>query len=177
MFSLSLADIVLSLISHDFKLESTPMTSAPANPYEELEISFPATGSMDLMAAVSGAITLVAQLIDVTSKVIIDVTNAPKDLGKLMREATGLLVLLTDLRYWVEETTSTDPWFSGLRSLEEPLMEFKITMEDIADKLTPAIGLKKVLRWTLDKKQVDAALSKIERLKTIVVFALTKDHL
>lgn len=47
-----------------------------------------------------------------------EVKNAPEDRAKLVREATGLLALFTDLRYRVEEvTTSMDPWITGLRSL------------------------------------------------------------
>lgn len=90
---------------------------------------------------VVGFLAAVVQLIDITSKVVNHfngVKNAPKDRAKLAREATGLLLLFTDLRCRVEEvTTSTDSWFTGLRSLGKeggPLMEFKNAMEDIADK-------------------------------------------
>lgn len=135
---------------------------------------------------VVGFVAAVVQLIDVTSKVISyfnDVKDAPKDRAKLSREVTGLLALFIDLRYRVEETTSTDPWFTSLRSLGEergPLIEFKNAMEDIADKLAPATGvgkIRRVLRWTLEKKEIDAILSKIERLKTLIGLALQQDHL
>lgn len=136
---------------------------------------------------VAGFVAAVVQLIHVTSKVVNylnSVTNAPKDRAKLVREATGLLLLFTDLRCRVDDTiTSTDPWFISLRSLGEkggPLMEFKSAMEDVADKLAPVTGgmrLRRVLRWTLDKKEVEATLSKIERLKTLIGLALQKDHL
>ena len=135
---------------------------------------------------VVGFLAAVVQLIDVTSKVVNyfnGVKNAPKDRAKLAREATGLLLLFTDLRCRVEEVnTSTDPWFTSLRSLGEaggPLMEFKNAMEDIADKLAPttSMSLGRVLRWTLDKKEIEAILSKIERLQTLVGLALQKDHL
>lgn len=135
---------------------------------------------------VAGFVAAVVQLIHVTSKVVNylnSVTNAPKDRAKLVREATGLLLLFTDLRCRVDDTiTSTDPWFISLRSLGEkggPLMEFKSAMEDVADKLAPVTGgmrLRRVLRWTLDKKEVEATLSKIERLKTLIGLALQKDH-
>lgn len=129
-----------------------------------------------------GFVASVVQLIDITSKAVSyfnDVKNAPKERAKLAIETTSLLALFTDLRYRVEETTSTDPWFAGLRSLGGPLMEFNKAMIDVADKLTPAtsgINLRRVL-WTLDKKEIDAILSKIERLKTLIGLALQKDHL
>lgn len=133
-----------------------------------------------------GFVAAVVQLIDVTSKVVNylnDVKDAPKDRAKLAREATGLLALFTDLRYRLEETTSTDPWFNGLRSLAGeggPLMEFKSEMEDIANKLAPAprvVSLTRVLHWTIEKREIVAILSKIERLKSLVSLALQKDQL
>ena len=135
---------------------------------------------------VAAFVATVVQLISVTSKVIIyfnDVKDAPKDRAMLAREASGLLALLTDLRYRVEDTTSMDSWFAGLRSLGGeggPLMEFKGALEHIADKLAPAsnvVNVMRVFRWTLEKKEVDTILSKIERLKTLIGLALQKDHL
>ena len=136
---------------------------------------------------VFGFLAAVAQMIDVTSKVVNylnGVKDAPKDRAKLVREATSLLLLFTDLSCRVEETASTDPWFTGLRSLGAeggPLMEFRYAMEDIATKLAPATtsvgNLRKVLRWTLDKKDIETILLRIERLKTLVGLALQNDHL
>ena len=137
--------------------------------------------------SVLGFVAAVVQLIDVTSKAVNyfnDVKNAPKDRAKLAREATYLLSLLTELRYRMEETTSTDPWFTGLRSLGGeggPLMELKSALEVIADKLIPttsSVNLGRVvLCWSLDKKEIAAILSKIKRLKTLVGLALQEDHL
>ena len=135
---------------------------------------------------VVGFVAAVVQLIDITSKVVNylnHLKDAPKDRAKLAREATGLLVLFTDLRYRLEETKSTDPWFNGLRSLGGeggPLMEFKSAIEDIANKLAPAprvVKLTRVLHSTLDKREIVAVLSKIERLKSLVGLALQRDQL
>lgn len=135
---------------------------------------------------VVGFVAAVVQLIDVTSKAVTyinDVKNAPKEQTKLAREAAGLLALLTDLRYHLEETTSTDPWFTGLLSLGQdggPLAQFKSALEELAGMLAPATGavkVKRVICWTIDKKGIDAVLMKIERLKTLVGLALQKDHL
>ncbi|MCJ1462463.1 hypothetical protein MMC07_001065 [Pseudocyphellaria aurata] len=144
----------------------------------------PISGLMDPVT-VAGFVAALVQLIDVTSKVVNycnDVKDAPKDRAKLSREVSSLLALFIDLRYRVEETTSTDPWFTGLRALGQkggPLTQFKAAMEDIADKLEPGKGAKKIkkfLCWTLDKKDIEAILSRIERLKKIVTFALQQDH-
>ena len=128
----------------------------------------------------------IVQLIGATTKAIKylnDVKNAPKDRATLAREATSLLALLTDLRYRLEEAKSTDPWFTGVRSLGVeggPLDQFKEVMEELARKLKSEGGIKKLgrsLLWTLDKNDIDSVLSKIERLKTLVGLALQKDHL
>lgn len=51
-------------------------------------------------------------------------------------------------------------------------MVFGSAMENIAEKLVPATTsvnqLKRVLRWTRDKREIDTILSKIERLKAFV---------
>lgn len=78
----------------------------------------------------------------------------------------------------MEETASTDPWIAGLQSLGAeggPLMEFKIVMEDRASKLAPAasvVSVKRVFRWPFEKKEIDAILTRIEQLKTLVALAL-----
>lgn len=125
----------------------------------------------------------VVQVIDVTSKVVYylnNVKDAPIDQAMLMREAISLLALFADLRYRVEETISTDPWFTSLGGDEGPLMEFAKAMEAIVNGLTQAtwvVNHGRVLRWTLNKKEIDAILSRIERMKTVVGLALQKNHL
>ena len=140
---------------------------------------------MDPITVVGLAASIV-QLIDATMKAmkyLNNVKDAPKDRAKIAREATSLLVLLMELRYMVEEAKSTDPWFAGIRSLGVkmgPLEQFKEEIEDLAEKLNPQSGMKKfgkTLLWTLDKKDIDRILSKIERLKTLASLALQKDHL
>jgi hypothetical protein len=126
---------------------------------------------MDPITAV-GLIASIVQLIDTISKVISylnDVKDTPKDRAKLARKASSLLLLLTDLRYRVEETNSTDSWFIGLRLLAGhggPLIQFKEIKK---------VG--KALWWTYNKKEIDIIFSKIKRLKTLASLALQKDYL
>lgn len=135
---------------------------------------------------VVGFLAAIVQLIDITSKAVNffnSLKDAPTDRMKLRREAANLLPLFMDLRDRVEGTTSEDPWFTGLRSLGRDggfLMEFRSAMEDLVNKLAPGtsvMNLRNAARWTLDKKEVDNILSKIERLKTLVSLALQNDHL
>jgi hypothetical protein len=140
---------------------------------------------MDPVTAVGLAASII-QLIDATTtavKYLNDVKDAPKDRGTPAREGSSLLALFTDLRYRLEEAESTDPWFTGVRSLGVeggPLDQFKDAMEELAMKLKPEAGIKnfgKALIWTLDKNEINNILSKIERLKALVSLALQKDHL
>lgn len=140
---------------------------------------------MDPVTAV-GLVAAIIQLMDATMmaiKYLNDVKDAPKDRSKIARDATSLMVLLTDLRYRVEETDSTDPWFTGVRLLGVdggPLDQFKEALDDLARRLKPKTGIKKLgkmLIWTLDKKNIDDILDSIERLKTLVTLSLGKDHL
>ncbi|KAH0536690.1 hypothetical protein FGG08_006456 [Glutinoglossum americanum] len=139
---------------------------------------------MDPVTVVGLAASII-QVINATTKAIKylnDVKGAPKDRARLAREATSLLALLTDLRYMVEEAKSTDSWFTCVSSLGVemgPIEQFKSEMEELARKLKPQSGIKKLgktLLWTLDKNEINNILSKIERLKTRVGLALQKDH-
>jgi hypothetical protein len=128
----------------------------------------------------------IIQLIDVTAqtiKYLNDIKEAPKDRGRLARETTSLLALLTDLRYRVEEAKSAEPWFTSVCALGVeggPLSQLYEAMETLVRKLRLERGLKKLgkaLVWTLEKNDVLEILSKIERLKTLVSLALQNDHL
>ncbi|KAI9774337.1 MAG: hypothetical protein M1840_004231 [Geoglossum simile] len=144
---------------------------------------------MDPITVVALAASIV-QLIDATTKALKylnDVKDALRDRATLAREVTSLLPLLTDLRYKVEEASSThDPWFAGVRTLGVeggPLDQLKDTMVDLTKKLKPETGAKNICKrlartlvWTIDKGQINNILSKIERLKTRVSLALQGDH-
>jgi hypothetical protein len=140
---------------------------------------------MDPVTAI-GLVANIIQLIDATTtaiKYLNDVKDAFKDRATLAREAANLLVLLMDLRCRVEEAEPTDPCFIGVRSLGGkggPLDQFKEAMENLAKGMKLQTGMKKfgkTLFWTLDKNNIIDTLSKIERLKTLVILALGKDHL
>ncbi|KAN0073009.1 hypothetical protein V8E54_009123 [Elaphomyces granulatus] len=139
---------------------------------------------MDPITAV-GFATSTVQLIGALTTVFIyfnDVKNAPKERATLARETTSLLALLTDLRFRLEETKLTDPWFTNIRSLgveNGPLDQFKGALEDLVRKFKPRSGIGRIgwtLRWTLDKNEINDTLLKIERLKTLVSLALQNDH-
>ena len=140
---------------------------------------------MDPGTAVALAASIV-QLINTTMtaiKYLNDVKDAPKDRSRLALEATSLLMLLTDLRYRVEEVGASDLRLTAVASLgveKGPLEQFKDAMETLIRKLKPKTGMEKLgmaLLWSLDKKEIDDLLSKIERLKSLIGLALQSDHL
>jgi hypothetical protein len=94
-----------------------------------------------------------------------------------------LIDLLNGLKTRVEQTSSDDPCFTAILELGAPagpLSQFEKTMEDLEEKLKPATGPKKFgkrLTWNFEKQEIKELFSKIERFKTILIFALQKDHL
>jgi len=133
-----------------------------------------------------GLVASIVQLIDTTTTVIKylnDVEKAPKDQARLAQEATNLLPLLTSMRDTVKEAKTTDQCFSricSLGSMNGPLDQLKEAMEDLAKKVQPETGFKKIskaLLWTIDKKECNEILEKIERVKTLIVLTLQEANL
>lgn len=140
---------------------------------------------MDPVTAL-GLVASIVQLIDTTTTVIKylnDVEKAPKDQARLAQEATNLLPLLTSMRDTVKEAKATDQCFSricSLGSMNGPLDQLKEAMEDLAKKVQPETGFKKIgkaLLWTIDKKECNEILEKIERVKTLIVLTLQEANL
>lgn len=137
------------------------------------------------MEAVGLAASII-QLISVTTKTVKylnNVKNATKDRARLSEEVISLLALLMKLRDKVEEPTTTNTWLTGVRVLgvgNGPLDQLKVAMEKLVKRLKPLSGIKgagRALIWTLDKEECLAALSKIERLKTLIGLALQEELL
>jgi hypothetical protein len=128
----------------------------------------------------------IAALIGTTAQILVylnSVKTASKERAKLALEATNLMALLTSMRYKAEEAEQEkNVWYNSVRSLlggaNGPLDQFRSALEELAGKLDPATGLKKISRtliWTLDKKECIDILAKIERLKTLIGLASQED--
>lgn len=124
----------------------------------------------------------IAAIIGVTAKTIqclVDVKNAPSERQALSREATDLLQLLVRLNNLTEQQAGC--WNDSLKLLATEhgaLEQLRESLEKVAQKLKPRAGIKKVVRtlaWTLDKKECDEALKKIERVKSRISLALEDD--
>jgi FtsZ-binding cell division protein ZapB len=128
----------------------------------------------------------IAALIGTTTQILgylNDVKTASKERAKLASEVANLMALLTSIRYKVEEAEEEkNTWYNSVRSLlggaNGPLDQFRSALEELAGKLDPATGLKKISRtliWTLDRKECIDILAKIERLKTLIGLASQED--
>ena len=140
---------------------------------------------MDLISGL-GLVASITQLIDATTttlKHLNNVNSAPRDRAQLAQEATGILVLLTQLRYRLEGADSKNPWYNGIRRLgtdNGPLQQLHNTMVFLAEKLQPKSGIKragKALLWSLEKRECAELLSKIQRLNVLISLALQDDQL
>ena len=138
---------------------------------------------MDPVSAI-GLVASIVQLIATTSKVIKyvdEVKDAPKERSSLASEAANLMPLLMTLKQRVETSSSTDPWFSSVKSLGlpgGPLAELQALMEELGGKLK--LRKKKLggnLLWPSDQKECIALLAKIERVKSLIALAMQHDHL
>ena len=138
---------------------------------------------MDPVSAI-GLVASIVQLIETTSKVIKyvnEVNDAPKEKLSLASEAANLVPLLMTLKQRAETSSSTDPWFSSVKSLGlsgGPLAELQALMEQLGGKLK--LRKKKLggnLLWPSDQKECIALLAKIERVKSLIALAMQHDHL
>ncbi|GAB1317947.1 hypothetical protein MFIFM68171_08157 [Madurella fahalii] len=119
-------------------------------------------------ASVIGLGASIIQLIETTVKIIgyaNAVKSAPAERAQFARHASSLLALLTDLRAWGK---------GG------PLDQLHDQMERLTMKLAPPSGpLKKMGRaliWAIDKKEIEEALTQIERVEALVSLAFQNDQ-
>ena len=126
-------------------------------------------------------------VIDLTSKVVKylnDVKNASKERAKCAIEAAYLQSLLLNLRFRIEEESSSELWLTTVKSLSSengPLDEYKQALKELERKLEPEDNALKraatALAWKFSKEEIENILSKMERLKSLIQIALQMDHM
>ena len=137
---------------------------------------------MDPLSA-AASIIAVLQLTGTVIGYLNDVKNAPKECQQCTIEASNLQSLLLNLRYRMEQGQAGDPWFTAVRALNienGPLDQYKQALEQLLSRVEDQDSLQKVktrLLWKFRKEEVASILSKMERLKSRVSFALMDDHL
>ncbi|KAM0548199.1 hypothetical protein ACHAPJ_009998 [Fusarium lateritium] len=136
---------------------------------------------MEALGVVSSIIA-VLQLTTAVVNYLASVKSSSKDQKQCATEATNLLVLLTRLKFRVEEASSSDPWFISVRALDVdngPLSQYKAATERLVSHITHKGKAGKIgaaLSWPLNKAEVADILASIERLKSFISLALELDH-
>jgi hypothetical protein len=92
---------------------------------------------------------------------------------------SGLLVALLSR---IDES-SADPWPANVQALagqDGLIYQYRLALEELKDKISPGHGIKKTTKivfWKKIKDDAERILSKIERLKSLVLIALENNHL
>lgn len=128
----------------------------------------------------------VIAILQITGKVIgylHDVKDAPKECRQCTIEASNIQNLLTNLRYHLEDATSSEPWYTTTRALNienGPLDQYKQALEQLLSRVACQDGVgkfKQRLLWKFSKAEVEDIQQRMERLKRLVSVALELDHL
>ena len=132
---------------------------------------------------VTASIITILQLSQLVTQTLIDLTSASEDRLRLLYEVIGVSSLLSILKDHAQRVESTDKWRSTIMSLalpKGPLEQFKKALEQVAFKLVPVKGLKKIgknLIWPFQKTEVLEILNTIERQKSLFALAVENDHM
>ena len=131
----------------------------------------------------AASIIAVLQITESVISYINTIRNASADQRNIANEAASLYGLLVALRFRVQAAQSNDPWYLQVKKLGEangPLDQVKALLESISGRVQSSTGATKAIKaltWKFDKAKVDEALTRIERLKSLVSLALQNDLL
>ena len=131
----------------------------------------------------TASIIAILQLTSTLTNYINNVRKATAEQAKVAVEASNLFSLLTSMRFRVEGTRSDDPWFNQVKMLgtnNGPLDQLRETLEEMVERISSSRKrdqIKSALMWKFTKSQVDEALQRMERLKSLITCALANDLL
>jgi hypothetical protein len=103
--------------------------------------------------------------------------------ARLAVEASNLYSLLTSLRFRIEAARPDDPWFRQVKMLgtqNGPLEQLKDILETMVKQISSSRKrdqIKSAVLWKFTKTDMENALTRIERLKSLITCALTSDLL
>lgn len=130
--------------------------------------------------SLSASITSLLQLTGTVVKYLSNVKSASDDKRKLLVEISsirGLLFGLEDL------ATLGETWVNTIRALNGPngpLLQFRHTLEALATRLKPMVGLARIgksLAWPFQIGEIKDMLCLLERQKMLFALALQMDHM
>lgn len=139
------------------------------------------------MAETLGVVSGIIAVADLTYRVLgylKSIHDAGKNIQDYHREAPIFAELLTSLAAHVAQSggENSDPWFESVQTLQRgPMQQYQRAVETFKEKVAPGAGLfekhTQRLTWKFVKDDVKEILEKMERLKSLIVIALQKDHL
>lgn len=133
--------------------------------------------------SISASIVTILQLTASVAQYLNDIKDASKERQSLLVEISSVSSLLYTLKGLAERAQWGDTWLTTMKSLmapKGPMEQFKAALENIASRLMPIGGLKRVgnaITWPLQKNEIKDILCVIERQKTLFALALQNDHL
>jgi hypothetical protein len=83
----------------------------------------------------------------------------------------------------IQQARSGELWLSSVQSLDVPngpLDQFRRALEQLASRLAPSKGLRKIrkaLVWPFQREEIKEILSTIERQKLLFDLTLQNDHM
>ncbi|KAJ7586381.1 ankyrin repeat-containing domain protein, partial [Mycena floridula] len=138
---------------------------------------------MDPVGLSSSIISLI-QAVKVIVDYLKDVHDAPRDRMDLLESLAGLQMVLESLRARFITNPQQHSSLETTRQLAAPNGPFEhlnTLLARLETKLCPALAgrdrLVQRLTWSFDKSDVKDSLSRLERLKSLVLLALQNDHL
>ncbi|KAI1119851.1 hypothetical protein F5Y10DRAFT_259507 [Nemania abortiva] len=135
---------------------------------------------MDPLSAATSIIAILQLSSDVV-KYIIGATGAAKTRRRLREEILSCEFVLLQLQDHADDADGGMVWSEKIETLESPgtpLYRLGITLGALKAQLEPKRGWNKalsVLKWPIDEKEVEKLISAIQREKTLLQLALTKD--
>lgn len=135
--------------------------------------------ALGIAASIIAVLQLTGKLTSVGYGYIGGVRRAAKDLGELLQGLGSLSGVLLSLQNYVD----ANPGSVALQKLGDPdgpLRGCAKELEELISKLTPRDGWKgKIdgLKWPLKEKEISQYVLRIERHKSLFIFALTADQM
>ena len=130
--------------------------------------------------SVTASVVAVLQLAQSLIKAVQSIKDSSRERQSIRDEIIYLSGLLFNLQSGLERRELSSDVVSSLNTPSGPLAQLKDALESLAKMLMPADGLKKVgqsINWAFQRDSVTFLLSKIERQKTFILFALENNQL
>jgi thymidylate synthase len=133
--------------------------------------------------SITASIIAILQLTTTVIECLSNAKGASTDRTLFTTEVSNLSSLLFTLVSRLEEGRSNEPWHKQVRALSEKdrtLDQYRAALEQLQHKISKRGGITTIsntLLWKYVKDDIQAILSRIECLKTLVQIALQIDHL